>query len=239
MWLSSPSSTAPWKSLPRGTVYGTMAALRRMASRNTGGIIQVGSALAYRSIPLQSAYCGAKHAIAEFTDSLRTELIHDGKNIHLTMVQLPAMNTPQFTWCRSKCLATPARSPDLSAGGSGRADRLGVSSQAPRGVRGSAHGRTGFDSQQTREPVPPDRRVNLFEPLPGDFGAHGVFGEAAHDEAATTWLATHKGATALAGAACVGLLALACLIKRAHLQTHWWLPGLEPSKLGETSRRTI
>ena len=123
-----------------GTVYGTMAALRRMASRNTGGIIQVGSALAYRSIPLQSAYCGAKHAIAEFTDSLRTELIHDGKNIHLTMVQLPAMNTPQFTWCRSKCLATPARSPDLSAGGSGRADRLGVSSQAPRGIRGSAHG---------------------------------------------------------------------------------------------------
>src|ERR1041385_3088744 len=85
-----------------GTVYGPMAALHRMLQRNEGRIIQVGSALAYRSIPLQAAYCGAKHAIAGFTDSLRTELIHDGKNIHLTMVQLPAMNTPQFSWCRSK-----------------------------------------------------------------------------------------------------------------------------------------
>ena len=92
-----------------GTVYGTMAALRRMLPRNEGGIIQVGSALAYRSIPLQAAYCGAKHAIAGFTDSLRTELIHDRKKIHLTMVQLPAMNTPQFTWCRSKMPHIPNR----------------------------------------------------------------------------------------------------------------------------------
>ncbi|MGH7906609.1 MAG: SDR family oxidoreductase, partial [Candidatus Binataceae bacterium] len=85
-----------------GCVYGTMAALKRMYPRNRGAIIQAGSALAYRSIPLQSAYCGAKHAIAGFTDSIRTELVHDRKNIHLTMVQLPAMNTPQFDWCKTK-----------------------------------------------------------------------------------------------------------------------------------------
>src|SRR5262249_23190585 len=97
-----------------GTVYGTMAALRRMLPRNSGRIIQVGSALVYRSIPLQAAYCGAKHAIAGFTDSLRSELIHDQKNIpHLTMVQLPAMNTPQFTWCRSKMPRQPQPVPPI------------------------------------------------------------------------------------------------------------------------------
>jgi NADP-dependent 3-hydroxy acid dehydrogenase YdfG len=82
-----------------GTVYGTMAALKRMYTRNRGCIVQVGSALAYRSIPLQAPYCGAKHAIRGFTDSLRSELIHDRSNIHLTMVQMPALNTPQFSWC--------------------------------------------------------------------------------------------------------------------------------------------
>ncbi len=87
-----------------GAVYGTMAALKRMYPRNRGSIVQVGSALAYRSIPLQSPYCGAKHAIVGFTDSLRTELLHDNKNIHFTVVQLPAMNTPQFSWCRTQRL---------------------------------------------------------------------------------------------------------------------------------------
>jgi short-subunit dehydrogenase len=96
-----------------GTVYGTMSALRRMLPRDAGHIVQVGSALAYRSIPLQAPYCGAKHAIAGFTDSLRTELIHDHKNIHLTMVQLPAMNTPQFSWCRSKMPHHPMPVPPI------------------------------------------------------------------------------------------------------------------------------
>jgi short-subunit dehydrogenase len=210
-----------------GTVYGTMAALRRMLSRNAGRIIQVGSALAYRSIPLQAAYCGAKHAIAGFTDSLRTELIHDRKNIHLTMVQLPAMNTPQFTWCRSKMPnrpqpVPPIFQPEVAAERilwASRHTRREVFVGAPTVIAIEANkvapalgdyylGRTGFDSQQTQQPVPKDRPDNLFEPVPGDFGAHGAFGQLAHEQAATTWLAQHKGTTALAGAA-LGILAFA------------------------------
>ena len=211
-----------------GTVYGTMAALRRMLPRNEGRIIQVGSALAYRSIPLQAAYCGAKHAIAGFTDSLRTELIHDGKYIHLTMVQLPAMNTPQFTWCRSKMPNHPQPVPPIFQP-EVAAERIVWASHHKRreifvgvptvlaieanklapGLADYYLGRTGFDSQQTEEPVPKDRSDNLFEPVPGDFGARGVFGQQAHEEAATTWLAQHKGTTALAGAAVFGALAFA------------------------------
>ena len=211
-----------------GTVYGTMSALRRMLPRDEGRIIQVGSALAYRSIPLQAAYCGAKHAIAGFTDSLRTELIHDGKNIHLTMVQLPAMNTPQFTWCRSKMPnhpqpVPPIFQPEVAAERivwASHHNRREVFVGAPTVVAIEANkiapsladyylGHTGFDSQQTQEPVREDRPDNLFEPVPGDFGAHGVFGKQAHEEAATTWLAGHKGTTALAGAAVFGALAFA------------------------------
>ena len=209
-----------------GTVYGTMAALRRMLPRNSGMIIQVGSALAYRSIPLQAAYCGAKHAIAGFTDSLRTELIHDNRNIRLTMVQLPAMNTPQFTWCRTKMPrlpqpVPPIYQPEVAAERivwASHHDRREVFVGAPTVIAIEANklapaladyylGRTGFDSQQTQEPVAKDRPNNLFEPLPGDFGAHGEFGQQAHEQAATTWLAGHKGLTALAGAAALGALA--------------------------------
>jgi short-subunit dehydrogenase len=209
-----------------GTVYGTMAALRRMLPRNAGRIIQVGSALAYRSIPLQAAYCGAKHAIAGFTDSLRSELIHDNKNIHVTMVQLPAMNTPQFTWCRSKMPnhpqpVPPIFQPEVAAERivwASHHNRREVFVGAPTVIAIEANkvapaiadyylGRTGFDSQQTQEPVPKNRPDNLFEPVPGDFGAHGVFGRQAHEKAATTWLAEHKALTALAGMAAVGTLA--------------------------------
>ncbi len=216
-----------------GTVFGTMAALRRMLPRNQGRIIQVGSALAYRSIPLQAAYCGAKHAIAGFTDSLRTELIHDGKNIHLTMVQLPAMNTPQFTWCRSKMPnqpqpVPPIFQPEVAAErivwashhtrreifvGAPTVIAIEANKIAP-GLADHYLGRTGFDSQQTAEALPEGRADNLFEPVPGDFGAHGVFGDQAHDRAITTWVSGHKGTTALAGAALVGVLAFA-LKKRA------------------------
>lgn len=211
-----------------GTVYGTMAALRRMLTRNEGRIIQVGSALAYRSIPLQAAYCGAKHAIAGFTDSLRTELIHDRRNIHLTMVQLPAMNTPQFTWCRSKMPrhpqpVPPIFQPEVAAErivwashhqrrevfvGTPTVVAIEANKIAP-GIADLYLGRTGFDSQQTPDAVPRDRPDNLFEPLPGDFGARGIFSDQAHDLAATTWLAEHKRATALAGAAAFGVVALA------------------------------
>ena len=214
-----------------GTVYGTMAALRRMMPRNAGRIIQVGSALAYRSIPLQAAYCGAKHAIAGFTDSLRSELIHDHKNIHLTMVQLPAMNTPQFTWCRSKMPrhpqpVPPIFQPEVAAERivwASHHKRREVFVGAPTVVAIEANkvapaladyylGRTGFDSQQTQEKVSKNRPDNLFEPVPGDFGAHGPFGQQAHAQAATTWLSDHKGFTALASAAALG--ALAFIFKR-------------------------
>src|SRR5438094_1303470 len=96
-----------------GVVYGTMAALRYMVPRNRGTIVQVGSALAYRSIPLQSAYCGAKHAVRGFTDSLRSELLHDKINVHLTMVQLPALNTPQFDWVKSRLSGEPQPVPPI------------------------------------------------------------------------------------------------------------------------------
>jgi len=196
--------------------------------RNAGRIIQVGSALAYRSIPLQAAYCGAKHAIAGFTDSLRTELIHDRKNIHLTMVQLPAMNTPQFTWCRSKMPRQPQPVPPIFQP-EAAAERIVWASHHKRrevfvglptvmaievnkiapSLADYYLGRTGVDSQQTQEPALPNRPDNLFEPVAGDFGAHGVFDQQAQDEPATTWLAEHKGIAALAGAAVFGALAFA------------------------------
>ncbi|HEY4360036.1 MAG TPA: SDR family oxidoreductase [Bryobacteraceae bacterium] len=209
-----------------GTVYGTMAALRRMLPRDRGRIIQIGSALAYRSIPLQAAYCGAKHAIAGFTDSLRSELIHDNKNIQLTMVQLPAMNTPQFTWCRSKMPrhpqpVPPIFQPEVAAERivwASHHNRREVFVGLPTVIAIEANkvapaladyylGRTGFDSQQTEEELSKNRPDNLFEAVPGDFGAHGVFSQQAHTQAATTWLAGHKGLTALAGAAALGALA--------------------------------
>jgi hypothetical protein len=195
-----------------------------MRARNSGGIIQVGSALAYRSIPLQAAYCGAKHAIAGFTDSLRTELIHEKSRIRLTMVQLPAMNTPQFTWCRSKMPrhpqpVPPIFQPEVAAERivwASRHDRREIYVGAPTVIAIEANklapaladlylGKTGFDSQQTDETVSAERRDNLFEPLPGDFGAHGIFDGQAHNAAATTWLANHKG-IAVAGAAALGLV---------------------------------
>lgn len=210
-----------------GTVYGTMSALRRMLTRDSGKIIQVGSALAYRSIPLQAAYCGAKHAIAGFTDSLRTELIHDHRKIHLTMVQLPAMNTPQFTWCRSKMPRQPQPvppifQPEVAAERivwASHHNRREVFVGAPTVLAIEANkvapavaddylGHTGFDSQQTAESVPKNRPDNLFQPLPGDFGAHGMFGNRAHEQAATTWLGNHKGLTALASAAAISAFAV-------------------------------
>ena len=214
-----------------GAVYGTMSALRRMLPRNRGRIIQVGSALAYRSIPLQAAYCGAKHAIAGFTDSLRCELIHDKKDIHLTMVQLPAMNTPQFTWCRSKMPrhpqpVPPIFQPEVAAERivwASHHKRREVFVGAPTVIAIEANkmapaladrylGRTGFDSQQTQEEIAKGRPDNLFEPLPGDFSAHGIFGAQAHEQAATTWFSNHKSFAAIASAAALG--ALAFIVKK-------------------------
>ena len=193
-----------------GTVYGTMAALQRMLPRDRGVIVQVGSALAYRSIPLQAAYCGAKFAIRGFTDSLRVELLHQGANVHVTMVQMPALNTPQFDWCRAKLPRQPQPVPpifqpevaaeavewaaqrhprEIFVGGSAVAT-IFMNKMTPAMVD-KYLARTGYGSQQTDEPRPVDRADNLFEPVPGDHGAHGRFDERAKDDSLQLWAATH------------------------------------------------
>ena len=181
-----------------GFVYGTLAALKRMLPRDRGTIVQVGSALAYRSIPLQSAYCAAKHAISGFTDSLRCELIHDKSRVHVTMVQMPALNTTQFGWVKSRLKhkaqpVPPIFQPEVGARavywaahhkrrelyvGMSTVEAIVGNKIAP-GMLDHYLGRTGYASQQTSQPESPDRANNLWEPLAGDHGAHGAFDQRA------------------------------------------------------------
>lgn len=182
-----------------GFVYGTMAALKRMKPRDRGTIVQVGSALAYRSIPLQSAYCGAKHAMVGFTDSLRSELIHDHSNIHLTVVHLPAMNTPQFSWCRTRLPRQPQPvppifQPEVAAraivwASTHRRREVFVAWPTVKAIYGQdvapAYAdrylaKYAYDGQETSEPVPANRPDNLFEPVEADYAAHGIFDDRAH-----------------------------------------------------------
>lgn len=182
-----------------GVVYGTLAALKGMLPRNRGMIVQVGSALAYRSIPLQSAYCAAKHAIAGFTDSLRCELIHDKSKVRITMVQMPALNTPQFGWVKSRLKhkaqpVPPIFQPEVGARAiywaahhSRREVYTGwptveaiVGNKLAPGWLDLYLGKTGFASQQTHVPEDPNRPDNLWEPVAGDHGAHGTFDSRAH-----------------------------------------------------------
>jgi len=177
-----------------GQVYGTMAALKRMHARNHGTIVQVGSALAYRSIPLQSPYCGAKHAIVGFTDSIRSELIHDKSDVHITAVMLPAMNTPQFSWCRTRLPRHPqpvppifqpevaARAIVFAATHKRREFYVGFptvmaiyGNQFAPGFADKYLADNAFQGQQTSVAVPSNRPDNMFEPLPGDYAAHGIF----------------------------------------------------------------
>jgi short-subunit dehydrogenase len=182
-----------------GYVYGTMSALKRMQARNRGTIVQVGSALAYRSIPLQAAYCGAKHAIVGFTDSIRCELTHTNSNVHITAVHMPALNTPQFSWVKSRLPRKPQPvppifEPEVAAqaivyAATHRRRELWVGAptveaiQAQKFIPGLLDkylGKTGYDAQQYDGPADPNRPNNLWEPLPGDFGAHGNFDSRAH-----------------------------------------------------------
>src|SRR6266567_3779191 len=177
-----------------GVVYGTLSALKRMLPRDRGSIVQVGSALAYRGIPLQAAYCGAKHAIQGFTESLRCELLHDESRVHVTMVQLPAMNTPQFDWVKSRMPrepqpVPPIYSPEIAAdaivwAATHRRRELSVGGPTAVAIWGNkiASGlldrylaKTGYDAQQTDQLADPNRQDNLWSPLPGDRGAHGRF----------------------------------------------------------------
>ena len=210
-----------------GCVYGTMAALKRMSPRDRGTIVQVGSALAYRSIPLQAAYCGAKHAIVGFTDSLRCELIHNASKVHVTVVHLPAMNTPQFSWCRTRLPRRPQPvppifEPEVAAkaiyyAAHHRRREIFVGEPTVKAIYGQDVapafadwylGKNGYESQQTSEPVPPGRPDNLFEPVEGDYAARGVFTERAKSFSWQNWMNLNRAplgiAAGLAGA--VGLL---------------------------------
>jgi short-subunit dehydrogenase len=181
-----------------GQVYGTMAALRRMRPRDRGRIVNVGSALAFVGIPLQAAYCGAKFGVRGFTESVRAELLHDRSNVTISLVHLPAVNTPQFAWCRSKMSnepkpVPPVYQPEVAASaivrtaldgkpsrivGSWNTALVGAAELAP-GVVAQYAARTAVDSQQTDRPAPSDRASNLCEPVDRDrdAGAHGAFGD--------------------------------------------------------------
>jgi NAD(P)-dependent dehydrogenase (short-subunit alcohol dehydrogenase family) len=203
-----------------GQVYGTMAALKRMKPRDQGSIVLVGSALAYRGIPLQSAYCGAKHAIEGFYDSLRCELKHDGSNIKTCMVQLPAMNTTQFGWVLSRLPNKPkpmgkiyqpevaARAIRFAAAHNRRSIWVGASTyEAIIGNKLSpsyADGvlaRKGYDGQQTDQPETPDRENNVWQPVGEDRGTYGGFSRTATNRSLTLWAQIHRNTLLAAGVA--------------------------------------
>jgi NAD(P)-dependent dehydrogenase (short-subunit alcohol dehydrogenase family) len=194
-----------------GYVYGTLAALKRMLPRNRGVIVQVGSALAYRGIPLQASYCAAKHAIQGFCDSLRCELIHDKSKVHVTMLQMPALNTPQFGWVKSRLPrkaqpVPPIYQPEVAA------EAIYFAAHHPRrefyvglpsvkaivankiapGLLDHFLARTGYDSQQYDGAEDPNRPDNLWQPLPGDHGANGAFDARAQSWSPQLWTSEHR-----------------------------------------------
>ncbi|MFL6514024.1 MAG: SDR family oxidoreductase [Chthoniobacterales bacterium] len=213
-----------------GFVYGTLAALKRMLPRDRGVIVQVGSALAYRGIPLQSAYCAAKHAIQGFCDSLRCELLHDGSKVRVVMVQMPAMNTPQFDWVKSRLArkaqpVPPIFQPDIAAdavfyAANNKRREVYVGTPTVEAIVGNKIApalldrylaATCVDAQQTNEREDPDRPDNLWEPVDDerDHGAHGRFEDRARDFSAQLWLNKNRkwvgvGLISVFGLACAG-----------------------------------
>jgi len=216
-----------------GFVYGTLAALKRMVPRDRGTIVQVGSGLAFRSIPLQAAYCGAKHAVVGFTDSLRSELIHQKSKVHVTVVQLAAMNTPQFSWSRTRLSRqlqpiSPIYQPEVAAraiywAAHHKRREVFVGASTPAVIYGQNLfpgmadwflGKFGYALQQTSQTVDPEKPDNLFQPVPGNFAARGVLSDKAFPFSLQSWASLHRGwagvmVGALAGA---GML----LWKRRH-----------------------
>jgi NAD(P)-dependent dehydrogenase (short-subunit alcohol dehydrogenase family) len=217
-----------------GFVYGTRVALERMLPRDRGAVVQVGSALAYRGIPLQSAYCAAKHAIQGLQDSLRCELLHDKRNVWVTMVQMPAVNTPQFSWVLSRLPrhaqpVPPIYQPEVAARAvvyaadhprrreywvGGTTTGTLIANALFPGLLDRYLARTGYDSQQTDQPRDPDQPVNLWEPADGpkgrDFGSHGIFDGKSKGRSYQLWASQHHGLLAslglLVGAAAVGVV---------------------------------
>ena len=209
-----------------GAVYGTMSALKRMVARDKGAVVQVGSALAYRAIPLQSAYCGAKFGMRGFTDSVRTELMHDGSNVWITMVQLPAVNTPQFNWCRTKLPdhpqpVPPIFQPEVPAeavywAAHHRRRELDVGGSTVKAIFGNKLSprfadwylaKTGYESQQIQDMPVNGRPDNLYEPVPDQAATHGMFDNRAHARSYQLWANTHRPLVAgvLTGIAAAGV----------------------------------
>ena len=222
-----------------GFVNGTRSALRRMLPRDRGTVVQVGSTLAYRGIPLQSAYCGAKHATQGFHESVRTELLHEGSRVQVTMVQMPAVNTPQFSWVLSRLPrqaqpVPPIYQPEVAARavvyaadhprrreywvGETTAATLLANAVAP-GLLDRYLARTGFDAQQTDQAKPPDQPANLWEAADDeggeDFGAHGLFDDRAHAHSPQVWASQHHGTVAAAlGVGALAAVGLARWVRR-------------------------
>jgi NAD(P)-dependent dehydrogenase (short-subunit alcohol dehydrogenase family) len=216
-----------------GVVWGTRAALQRMVPRGSGSIVLVGSALAYRGIPLQSAYCGSKHAIKGFFEAVRSELMHDASRIRLSIVELPALNTPQFDQCRTRLPkqpqpVPPIYQPEVAADAIAWAARTGereVYVGAPTwktiwgeriapGFADRYLAKNGYESQQGEEPVNGDRPDNLFAPLEGDRGAHGRFEEGSRRRSPLLWLGKHRRAIGVAALAGAGVTAAAAGLTR-------------------------
>jgi NAD(P)-dependent dehydrogenase (short-subunit alcohol dehydrogenase family) len=217
-----------------GCVHGTLVALKRMRERDCGVIVQVGSALAYRGIPLQAAYCAAKHAVQGFTESLRCELLHDKSQVRLIMVQLPALNTPQFGWVKSRLPrkaqpVPPIFQPEVAA------DAIYFAAHHPRrrefylgwptvkaivadkiasGLLDRILARMGYDSQQYDGAEDPNRAHNLWAPVPGDHGAHGDFDARAKSWSAQWWLNQHRAWTMLGAAAILIMIVIVVIAVR-------------------------
>ncbi|EKS71981.1 MULTISPECIES: SDR family oxidoreductase [Caballeronia] len=209
-----------------GQVHGMMAALSRMRTRNRGTIVNVGSALAYRSVPLQSVYCGAKFAIRGFTDSLRSEIIHDKLDVHLTVVELPAMNTPQFDWAMNKTgkrarPVAPIFQPEVAAraiffAATHRRREVWLGFSTVKAILANRIApalidrylaRAGYAGQLTEEPPEGNAAGNLFDPVPGDYGAHGRFDDEARSHSWEMFTDRHRSVFwGLAGLGAVGLL---------------------------------
>lgn len=216
-----------------GQVYGTKAALKRMLPRNKGSIVFVGSALAYRGIPLQSAYCGAKHGIQGFYDSLRTELMHDNSNIKTCMVQLPAMNTTQFGWVLSKLPNKPkpvgkvyqpevaARAIIYAAAHNRREIFVGlptfkaiIGNKIAPWYADCVLSDMGYEGQQTNEPVDPNRQNNVWQPVGEDRGAYGEFASVAHQKSFTLWVSINRNLVRAATVVCLSALIVALQSRR-------------------------
>ena len=216
-----------------GAVYGTMAALKRMLPRDRGVIVQVGSALAYRAIPLQAPSCAAKHALRGYTDALRCELLHDGSNVHVTMVQMPALNTPQFEWCRTRMPKRPQPVPPIfqpevaaraivwAAGKRRREVNVGLptvkavwANKFIPGLLDRYLAAKGYSGQMSDEPVEAARPDNLWNAPPGDRGAHGRFDSKAKSRSPQLELKMHARGLTIGAVVVAAALAAAMKFRR-------------------------